>query len=114
MKLSNLSVRKKALLKAIGGSIAFALLFAWLMQQQGLGEQRGGMRYGIFYLISIGAPGAYALVGILELTTGVPFTQLSTKWDNLKWWQRGILATVVIVVALMITFIVLPMLSWYF
>jgi hypothetical protein len=114
MKQSDISIRKKARLKAIGGSIAIALLIAWLMQQQGLGEQRGGMLYGIFYLIAIGTPGAYALVGILELITGTPFTQLSARWDSLKWWQRGVLGTVVIMIALLITFIVLPVLSGYF
>jgi hypothetical protein len=38
-----------------------------------------------------GVPGAFALVGLLQLVSGVPFTELSSRWNSLAGWQRGIL-----------------------
>jgi hypothetical protein len=31
------------------------------------------------------------LMHLLELITGVPFTELSNRWDGLKGWQRGVI-----------------------
>lgn len=31
------------------------------------------------------------LMHLLELLTGVPFTELSNRWDSLKGWQRGVI-----------------------
>ena len=31
------------------------------------------------------------LMHLLELIAGVPFTQLSNRWDGLKGWQRGVI-----------------------
>lgn len=31
------------------------------------------------------------LMHLLELITGVPFTELSNRWDALKGWQRGVI-----------------------
>ncbi|NNE19419.1 MAG: hypothetical protein HKN10_13165 [Myxococcales bacterium] len=50
-------------------------------------------------LIPLALPGAYALVGLLELLTGSSFSELSRRWDALRGWQRGVLGTVVVIVA---------------
>ena len=31
------------------------------------------------------------LMHLLELVVGVPFTELSNRWDNLQGWQRGVI-----------------------
>lgn len=31
------------------------------------------------------------LMHLLELIAGVPFTELSNRWDGLKGWQRGVI-----------------------
>lgn len=46
-------------------------------------------------LIAVATPGAYALVGFLELATGIPFGKLAASWDSLKGWQRGVIGIVV-------------------
>jgi hypothetical protein len=33
----------------------------------------------------------------LELTTGLPFMALATKWDQLKGWQRGVIGVTLVV-----------------
>ena len=45
-----------------------------------------------------GIPGAIILVGLLEVVGGVPFIEISSKWDSLKGWQRGILGCLIVVV----------------
>lgn len=55
------------------------------------------------FIIPLAVPGAFALMGLLEIITGIPFKGMSEKWDNLKGWQRGILGTGVAI----LTFILL-------
>jgi len=44
-------------------------------------------------------PGALALVGLIQLVSGVPFNELASSWDNLAGWQRGILGLIIVLVA---------------
>ncbi len=55
------------------------------------------------FIIPLAVPGAFALMGLLEIITGIPFKEMSGKWDNLKGWQRGILGIAVAI----LTFIIL-------
>ena len=41
-----------------------------------------------------------ALVGLVQLVGGVPFAKIAADWDNLAGWQRGVLGTLVFVVAI--------------
>ncbi len=47
----------------------------------------------LYQPIVIGAAFLYApfLTHLSELITGVPFTQLSKRWDGLRGWQRGVI-----------------------
>jgi len=36
-------------------------------------------------------PIAWGLAGVLQIVTGVPFEELSRKWDGLAGWQRGVI-----------------------
>ena len=79
-----LSVRQHGLVKIIGGGLAYTLVWYGVFQQGDFGESRGGT----FYIIAMGAPGALALVGLVEAATGTSFTKLEEWWNNLKGWQR--------------------------
>jgi len=36
-------------------------------------------------------PIAWGLAGVLQIATGIPFEELSRKWDGLAGWQRGVI-----------------------
>ena len=36
-------------------------------------------------------PAGFALAGLLQAVTGIPFVRLATHWDALRPWQRGVL-----------------------
>lgn len=44
-------------------------------------------------------PGAVALAGLVQLVSGVPFSELSRRWDELAGWQRGVLGTLIFILA---------------
>ncbi len=44
---------------------------------------------------------------LLELITGVPFSELSNRWDSLKGWQRGVIG--ITVCAFLFTILILMM-----
>ena len=78
------SLRAAALKKIVVG-VAVSLLFALIV----CAIYASGYRLvGIgWYVLAI--PPAWALVGLLEIVTGVPFNQLSQKWDELSGARRG-------------------------
>jgi hypothetical protein len=88
-------VRGNAIAKiALGGAgaaaIAFLLYFIGTM----------GHSPPSFVMITIAYPGAYALTGLLELVTNVPFDRFSARWDALAGWQRGVFGLLVAMAAL--------------
>ena len=48
------------------------------------------------------APVGWLLAGVLQTVTGVPFDELSDRWDGLKGWQRGLIGVSVFVLGLTI------------
>lgn len=50
-------------------------------------------------------PVAWVLAGVIELLTGIPFIQLSNKWDSLAGWQRGLIGLSVFILGLVAIFI---------
>ena len=56
-------------------------------------------------------PGAWALIGLLELSTGVPFSQMSHAWSSLRGWQRGVLGCFVALLAL---FLMMGIIFWVY
>lgn len=82
-----MNVRTTGLLKIIGSGVGFAIVFLVVLKN-GLGDPSHG---GPFKLILMALPGAFALVGIIELFTGIEFGNVSKKWDELHSWQRGVL-----------------------
>ena len=60
------NMRLKGLLKLLGGALVFAVILAYFM--------RAGLTPGRspFKIIGPAIPGAFALVGLVELVTGMP------------------------------------------
>lgn len=84
-----MSIRRKGALKAIAGCVGFALAIAlaiWLDRHE---------LTNIFVVVPLAAPGALALVGLIELVTNAPFTRLAQSWDALRGWQRGVLGLLI-------------------
>ncbi len=81
------------LLKLLGGALVFAGILAYFMQR---GLKAGG---NPFMIIGPAIPGAFALVGLVELVTGLHITEVASAWDGLAGWQRGILGTLVVALA---------------
>jgi hypothetical protein len=63
---------------------------------------RLGLQLTPLAMIPFALPGAFALQGLIELITGVPFLELARRWDELKGWQRGVLGTIIVLVALVV------------
>jgi len=59
-----------------------------------------------FALVFALAPVAWFLAGVLQMITGVPFAELSAKWDSLAGWQRGVIGISVFVAGLIAVLIV--------
>lgn len=55
-------------------------------------------------IILLAIPGAFALMGFLEIVAGVPFREIAGKWDSLAGWQRGVLGTVIVMLAFIVIF----------
>lgn len=86
------SIRSKGLKKlGIGlvGAVLAGFAIAWLKTEDYVPTWYG--------LIIFGLPGAYGTSGLLELVSGVPFAELSQKWDELTGWQRGALGLSVVI-----------------
>jgi hypothetical protein len=80
---------RKAGLKQLVTAGVVALLIGALMF---LLKDHGGSVVGIGWAI----PAAFALTGLIQLVSGIPFLELSGRWDSLKGWQRGILGTLIV------------------
>src|SRR5262245_60489158 len=86
------NIRLMGLLKLVAGSLVFAAIVSYFMSH--------GLPTGSpFKIIGPAIPGAFALVGLVEMTVGMPITEVSSAWDELAGWQRGILGTLVVVLA---------------
>jgi len=89
----SISVRRKGLFQFLMGLLAFAVILVVLLLLS---------QYVSNVVIPIGLllPGAYALAGLVEFATGIPFIELARRWDSLKGWQRGVFGAFIVIVAL--------------
>ncbi len=85
------STRLRGLLMLVGGSVAFALVLWGVAKREITGE-----RQVFFRLIAMATPGSVALVGLIELSTGIQVSKLASAWITLKWWQRLLLGLLVV------------------
>lgn len=87
---SEMNIRVKGLLQFLGSGLVFGVVIGWFMQQRAI-DPTFKLPGGIFSLLLMMAPGGFALAGLLQLLTGVPFSELSDRWNALKGWQRGVI-----------------------
>jgi hypothetical protein len=89
-----MNIRTRGMLQFLGSGVVFATALWWFMaaQQRNPG---GALPGGPFGLIVLAAPGGFAAAGLVQWISGVPFSELSEKWNSLKGWQRGVFGTLV-------------------
>jgi hypothetical protein len=94
-------IRRRALWRLPLGLalVPLAVLMGYLHQKY---RSDGSLRWA--GLIGMGAVALPFLAACLELISGVPLRDLSTKWDGLAGWQRGLLGTLIITLALFFGF----------
>ena len=51
-----------------------------------------------FFGLGIGLPLLPVVYFAAELITGIPFAQLSSKWESLAGWQRGVYGTIIVII----------------
>jgi hypothetical protein len=88
------SVRRRGLIRFVAGLAGFGVMLAI-----GWGLNRAGHLINPHEMMVVGLPGAYALAGLVEMLTGVAFSELSRRWDALRGWQRGIFGTFIVLMA---------------
>lgn len=84
-----MSIRLRGLLQFLGSGAVFAALLFWLASQY-TASPNYQLPGGLFSMLVMMAPGGFAIAGLIQLISGVPFSELSDKWDSLKGWQRGV------------------------
>jgi hypothetical protein len=86
------ATRRHGLLLLLGaGAVAVAIAMAMTSL-----HESGWNLHGYGWAL----PGAIALTGLLELVSGVPFSEWSQRWDSLAGWQRGVLGVLIVAAAL--------------
>ncbi|MEJ2363793.1 MAG: hypothetical protein P8017_03775 [Deltaproteobacteria bacterium] len=89
------NVRSRGFVKlciGTGGAIAVGFVHYWLNTK--------GYQLTLWGLIAFGVPGAIGAAGLLEMVSGIAFTELSSHWDDLQGWQRGFIGIFVVVICL--------------
>ena len=99
-RAGSFSARQAGLLRLLGGGVLFAGVLAYVYSQGGFGDARGGT----FSVIGMGAPGAMAIIGLVELVTGIHFSHFSERWDALPGWKRGVLGVCAVLAAGVVIF----------
>ncbi|MBI3870593.1 MAG: hypothetical protein HY299_18855 [Verrucomicrobia bacterium] len=90
------TVFRKAALKKVTLGILGCLLMAGVCVAFAFA---GYMPGNPFMLIPAAIPFVYACIGGSELITGRPYQQLADAWMSLKGWQRGVVGTLIVLVA---------------
>lgn len=100
---------KRALKKLIIGILGFVLMAGLFL----IISLAGYMPGNPFMLIPAAIPFVYFCVGVIELLTGRPFQQLADAWMALRGWQRGVIGTLIVVVAgFLVIFLMAALLMW--
>ena len=81
-----MSVRARGLLLFLGGGSIFALFAYWIANPESY--PFSVYPAGVGGALAIGAPGAAAIVGLVELASGQPFYRIEEAWANLSGLQR--------------------------
>jgi len=94
-----LTVRQRGAIKL---AIGVPLAVLWYLLQQFVESKSEWLR-----LLVPGFPGVLALIGAVEVTSGIPISRIAAAWDSLKGWQRLVLGLLIVLAAMVIIFTVL-------
>ena len=89
-----MSVRTRGLLYLIAGGSIFALFAFWIANPESY--PFSVYPAGIGGALAIGAPGAGAIIGLIELVSGKPFHQVEDAWAGLSGLQRLLGGTLIV------------------
>lgn len=76
------NVRIRGLFQLVWASALFAALFGVGYWLESIGWHHIPWEFAI--------PAGFALAGLLQAVTGVPFAHVASRWDRLLPWQRGV------------------------
>ncbi len=83
------SVRAKGLFQVLWASALFAAFSAFSYWLNSIGWRHVPWEFAI--------PAGFALAGLLQAITGIPFASFATRWDELRPWQRGVLGIGIVI-----------------
>lgn len=89
-------IRREGLIRAAWASGLFAALLALTLWLTSIGFPHTPWEFAI--------PGGFALSGIIQAVTGVPFARFASRWDGLKPWQRGVSGVAIVLAAAALIF----------
>ena len=96
-------VRRDALKKIKAGAVVTALYIGVLVAVSVAGYK---LTFRPIAVVPGLLPVAWLLAGVLQMVTGVPFEDLSQKWDDLAGWQRGLIGISVFLAGLLVLAII--------
>jgi hypothetical protein len=98
-----MSIRLKGFMQFAASGVVFSLMLWWFIQQRAANPDFS-LPGGPFGLLVMMVPGGFALAGLVQSVTGVPFADLSARWNALKGWQRGLMGFGVFASCLLLLF----------
>ena len=57
----------------------------------------------------IGIPGAIAIIGLIELSTGRAFQELEKAWATFQWWKKALFGSIIVIVGGTVAFVVVAL-----
>jgi uncharacterized membrane protein YagU involved in acid resistance len=96
-----MNTRLRGLLQLLASGTVFGIGLWWFMAEQAAGSNSSAHQLAFYGLL---VPGGFALAGLVQAVSGVPFAQLSDKWNSLKGWQRGVYGVGIFVLSGVVVF----------
>jgi hypothetical protein len=96
LRAKKMAVRVRGMLYLIVGGGVFALIAYWIANPESY--PFSVYPAGIGGAVAIGAPGAAAIIGLIELVSGKPFYEIEDAWASLSGLQRFFGGTVIVLV----------------
>lgn len=89
-------IRMKGLFQVTWASALFAVFLALGYWLDSMGWHHLPWEFAI--------PAGFALAGLLQAITGIPFVRFASQWDSLRPWQRGVLGIGIVLASFALLF----------
>lgn len=94
-------VRRKGIMKLLGGMVVIALFWPFGMMallDRLMAHPHGSLprTAGVLLAGLMSAPFVLLCTGLIEVATGRPFRQTSSKWNRLGEWKQGVFSFLLI------------------